>query len=132
MRLLFAALGLMLASCGGAMAATQALTSACDKVNINPDSGIAACTAIINAQDRRYGIATAYTNRCSAYNNKGSYDLAIADCDQAIRLDPRVPAPTTIAASPIITKATGTLPLPIAIKPSGSIRNIPMPTVRAV
>lgn len=29
----------------------------------------------------------AYDNRAHAYNKKGQYDLAIADCDKAIELD---------------------------------------------
>lgn len=35
-------------------------------------------------------MASAYNNRCLAHNYKGEYDLAVADCDQAIRLDPRM------------------------------------------
>jgi hypothetical protein len=30
----------------------------------------------------------AYSNRCSAYRRKGDLDRAIADCTEAIRLDP--------------------------------------------
>jgi len=32
----------------------------------------------------------AYYNRAYAYNEKGEYDLAIADCNRAIELDPNL------------------------------------------
>ena len=53
------------------------------------DAGIAACTSVI-ASDRWSGrdLAWAYTNRCLVYRDKGDLDRAIADCNEAIRLDP--------------------------------------------
>jgi Tfp pilus assembly protein PilF len=40
--------------------------------------------------DKKY--ATAYFNRCSIYNFKKEYDLAIAECSQAIKLGPTADA----------------------------------------
>jgi len=37
-------------------------------------------------------VASAYADRGSAYYNKGENDRAIADCTEAIRLDPRASA----------------------------------------
>ncbi len=54
-----------------------------------PDSRIAACTEVIGAQQTTASDrAVAYYNRGSAYYTKGRYDLAIADCSQALRLQP--------------------------------------------
>ena len=30
-----------------------------------------------------------FANRCNVYNKRGEYDLAIADCDKSIELDPK-------------------------------------------
>jgi lipoprotein NlpI len=55
------------------------------------DQRIAGCTALVESerlsvQDR----AAAYGNRCWAYSDKGNSDRAIADCNDAIRLDPKL------------------------------------------
>jgi tetratricopeptide (TPR) repeat protein len=51
------------------------------------DESIAACTrAIATGQGN---LAWAYANRCLASARKQDHDRAIADCDQAIKLDPR-------------------------------------------
>jgi len=55
------------------------------------DQRIGGCTALIesepaSAQDRAAG----YSNRCWAYSDKGDPDRAIADCNEAIRLDPKL------------------------------------------
>jgi tetratricopeptide (TPR) repeat protein len=52
---------------------------------------IGGCTALVESermsvQDR----AAAYGNRCWAYSDKGYPDRAIADCNDAIRLDPKL------------------------------------------
>jgi lipoprotein NlpI len=59
-------------------------------VNGTGDEEIAACTTAINS-DRWQGshLAWAYNNRGSAYQAKGDNDRAIADYNQAIRLDPK-------------------------------------------
>jgi lipoprotein NlpI len=54
------------------------------------DDKIAACTrAITSGRWTGSGLAWAYVNRGKAYREKGDYDHAIQDYDQAIRLDPK-------------------------------------------
>jgi lipoprotein NlpI len=55
------------------------------------DQRLIGCTALVESrqasmQDRAAG----YSNRCWAYSDKGDPDRAIADCDDAIRLDPKL------------------------------------------
>jgi tetratricopeptide (TPR) repeat protein len=55
------------------------------------DQQLVGCTALVeseraSAQDRAAG----YSNRCWAYSDKGDPDRAIADCNEAIRLDPKL------------------------------------------
>src|ERR1700722_760687 len=54
------------------------------------DDGIAACSRLIVASPRN---ASAFVSRGFAYNNKGDYDRAITDMNEAIRLDPKNPSP---------------------------------------
>jgi tetratricopeptide (TPR) repeat protein len=55
----------------------------------DPDLSISSCTAIIQSgKETRKKLAVTYHNRGIAYGNKGQYDRAIADFDQAIRLNP--------------------------------------------
>ena len=62
--------------------------SVCDTMwETAPDQAIAACTRLIASAKGRT-LATTYYNRGSAYNGKGEYDRAIADLNEAIRLDP--------------------------------------------
>ena len=35
-------------------------------------------------------VTVAYNNRCLGYSDQKNYDRAIAECDQAIRLDPNL------------------------------------------
>jgi len=59
----------------------------------NPDLNIAGCTAYIQSgQESNQDLAGAFSNRGVAYFNKGQFDLAIADYDQAIRLEPALSA----------------------------------------
>src|ERR1700730_10645606 len=61
----------------------------CDDFNFPSDATITACTRLIESEELgRRDLAVTYSNRGLAYNNKGGYDLAIADTSQAIRLDP--------------------------------------------
>ncbi len=84
MRALLLALGLVLASYGGAFADAASDCSQ-DK---DRDLQIRGCTLIIEGRATR-NKPIAYNNRGLAYSIKGDYDRAIADYDQAIRLDPK-------------------------------------------
>src|SRR5215468_7218949 len=55
------------------------------------DAAITACTRLI-ASGRKTGhvLATVYARRGVAYDDKGDYDRAIADFNEAIRLDPKI------------------------------------------
>jgi tetratricopeptide (TPR) repeat protein len=57
---------------------------------VTPDQKLASCTAVIAAGlPTPQSLAIAYTNRGSAHYNKRDLDRAIADYDEAIRLDPK-------------------------------------------
>ncbi len=68
----------------------------CDQRS-DPDSVIHACTEVIT-QEGNPNRASAYSDRCWAYNQKGDYERAIADCTAAIELDPKLLAPTIAGA----------------------------------
>jgi len=53
-----------------------------------PDGMIQGRSAIINRGTDK-DLVGAYSNRCLAYEIRGDHDRAIADCDQAIKLDPK-------------------------------------------
>ena len=54
-----------------------------------PDMMIGGCTAVIQSgRLNTRQLALAFGNRCSAYTSKQDYNRAIADCNQAIRLEP--------------------------------------------
>jgi len=56
------------------------------------DRLIRACTAVIRSgRQNPEELARAFFNRGRAFSDKGQYDRAIADLDQAIRLDPAYP-----------------------------------------
>src|ERR1043165_1126115 len=56
----------------------------------DPDATIAGCTAVIDdAKQKPKGRAAAYFNRGNAQSAKGDAEQAIADYDEAIRLDPK-------------------------------------------
>ena len=53
-------------------------------------SQIRGCTAVINSKAATsVGLAIAYNNRADAYISEGKYDLALADYDRAVVLNPR-------------------------------------------
>jgi len=53
------------------------------------DVAIAACSrAIASGRYKGNNLAALYNNRCAEYNNKGDSGLAVADCNEAIRLNP--------------------------------------------
>jgi tetratricopeptide (TPR) repeat protein len=57
--------------------------------HIDPDRAIHHCTrAIRSGKLSQEDLAITYNNRGSVYDDKGQYDRAIQDYDQAVRLDP--------------------------------------------
>ncbi len=74
----------------GAVAATRAEWATCADTQRRPEAAIAACGRIL--AERRQPArnrAMARNNRCAAFTTKRQYRLALADCDRAVRLDPR-------------------------------------------
>jgi lipoprotein NlpI len=74
-------------------AQTQQQIDWCNNDNnvFSVDQRLSGCTALVkseraSAQDR----AASYGNRCWAYSDKGDPDRAITDCNEAIRLDPKL------------------------------------------
>jgi tetratricopeptide (TPR) repeat protein len=56
---------------------------------ISRDLGISGCTAVIQSgRETASNLATAFSNRGSAYGDKGQHDRAVQDFDQVIQLDP--------------------------------------------
>src|SRR6266404_2615694 len=59
------------------------------RAGASPELAIGACTAIIQSgQETTKGLARALNNRGIAYREKGEYDRAVQDLDEATRLDP--------------------------------------------
>jgi tetratricopeptide (TPR) repeat protein len=57
--------------------------------SVDPDVKITGCTALIQAgQDTTKNLSVIYNNRGIAYDDKGDYDRAIQDFNEAIQLDP--------------------------------------------
>jgi lipoprotein NlpI len=57
----------------------------------DPDLSITGCTAMIRSgRETPQNLTAAFYNRGRAYANKGQYERAIEDLDQAIRLNPNV------------------------------------------
>ncbi len=80
-------IGLVLASLALAMPAVAADDRATCASGA-PDDAINACTRLLAAgQDKGKALAVLYRNRCAAWNGKREADRAIADCNEAIRLD---------------------------------------------
>jgi lipoprotein NlpI len=62
---------------------------ACGQVKA-PDAAIEGCTKVLEDQKQKpKGRAAAYFNRGNAHTAKGDHDAAIADYDEAIKLDPK-------------------------------------------
>jgi len=70
-------------------------------------------------------------DRGLAYRDKGDAARAIADFDQAIKLDPKFAAASRAVASPTATSRTTTAPSPISTMRSGSTPNSPGPSTIA-
>ncbi len=78
---------------GAVMASTgcSRLDNAIKCRSADPDTRIAACTALIQSGQvwTTTKLSTVYNNRGTAYMSKGDHDHAIQDFSDAIRLDPR-------------------------------------------
>jgi tetratricopeptide (TPR) repeat protein len=81
-------IGLVLASCGGALAVSEADRDLCDSPYSNPAATIKACSEIIDTLDTGYVFDAAYLHRGIAHNKKGNFDSAVADFSEAINLNP--------------------------------------------
>ncbi|MGO9485219.1 MAG: tetratricopeptide repeat protein [Rhodomicrobium sp.] len=89
MRASLIGIGLMLLISGNALASSQIDLNTCNNLVKDQDARIVACTSIIASGEHAYAAAVAYNNRGNAYYYKHDYDLAIADYDQAIKLNPQ-------------------------------------------
>jgi tetratricopeptide (TPR) repeat protein len=78
-------------SAGAQSTETQRESRLCGSGDGVLDMEISACTQEIHSQSANNSVEVrtlAYISRGNAYANKGQHDLAIADFDQAIRLNP--------------------------------------------
>lgn len=85
--------GIVLLAAAGSVLASVGVVVAGDREDCaatgNPDQSIAACARVIAGDaETAANRAAAYKNRGNAYYNKKDYDGAIADYNEAIRLDP--------------------------------------------
>ena len=98
------------------------------------DQQIAGCTAITQSgqETEKDRLAKAYSSRGIAWLDKGDFDRAIADFNDAIRLDPTRAAPYKVAAALGEAKAISAAPPPISTRRSGSIRHSRLPSTTAV
>jgi tetratricopeptide (TPR) repeat protein len=68
---------------------SQDVTACINEAKASPDIQIGGCTtAIQSGRWKGKDLAWAFSNRGVAYYNKGQYDRAIQDYDQAIKLNP--------------------------------------------
>src|ERR1700722_18813971 len=75
-----------------AMAAVQKDLQDCNQA-VDLDRQIAGCTRLLSFPPARNIRTSLFNNRGNAWYSKGEYDRAIADFDEAIRLDPKGPFP---------------------------------------
>jgi tetratricopeptide (TPR) repeat protein len=83
----------LIASCPltAAIGASQKLVNSCLQLD-DPDLGISACTRLLNDPvfaKIKNNVSLLHGDRASAYFNKGDYDRALLDLDEALRDDPR-------------------------------------------
>ena len=86
---LFVAIGFLLSASAGAVSPQQ--LDWCKNMSdaYSPDLRIQGCTAAIQSgQWSGKNLAWAFIDRCFGYFVKRDYDNAVADCNQAIELDP--------------------------------------------
>jgi tetratricopeptide (TPR) repeat protein len=88
-RALLIATGLVFVISGNSFSSSQTDRDTCDNPMKDMDAIIAACTNIIASGEQVYSAAVTYRRRGDAYYYKHDYDLAIADYDQAIKLNPQ-------------------------------------------
>ncbi|HEX5845114.1 MAG TPA: tetratricopeptide repeat protein [Rhodoplanes sp.] len=91
--LLLAILAACLIAAGVSSAASAKRDRDWDTCNgSDDDASIIGCTNVLNrgARETQSDRATAYNNRGWSYSDKGDHDRAIADFDEAIRLDPKL------------------------------------------
>src|SRR6267378_1977540 len=68
---------------------SQAWTWCVNDAKASADLQISGCTTVIQSgRETTRNIAIAFNNRGNAYHDKKEYDRAIADYDQAVKLDP--------------------------------------------
>jgi len=80
----------LLLGTGSGLVSRASADDATSCVKASGDEAIAACTrAIASGEFQGHNLAALYVNRCSVNHAKGDYDRAIADCNEAIRLDPK-------------------------------------------
>ena len=74
---------------GAAMTAFVAFPAWADDLSLCLDKQVEACTRLIESgQNDKNRLANFFIHRGIAHQAKGEFDLAIADCSEAIRLDP--------------------------------------------
>jgi tetratricopeptide (TPR) repeat protein len=85
-------IGATLVLAAPALAASDADWNQCAETNnrASADRNIAACNRILNDGSEAPYRARALSNRCALWKTKGEIDRAIVDCNQAIRLDPKL------------------------------------------
>jgi tetratricopeptide (TPR) repeat protein len=92
-RLIFAAVAMVVPLIGTAHAQTSPTWQRCinEPRQVETDEQIAACTTLIDGgQESRTNLAAAHVNRGIALRRKGDSDKALADYDEAVRLQPDV------------------------------------------
>ena len=124
--------------------------------NASGEAAIVACTrAISSGRYNGHDLAVLYSNRGVEYSAKGDHENAIADYNEAIRLDPKIAEAYNnrgnawrnkgdydraiadyneairLDPTPGGTSVTSTAPSLITMRRSGSIRNMPKPTTIA-
>src|SRR6185312_13743433 len=86
-----------------------------------PEEALAGCTALIEggklSQDK---LATAYANRCLVHTQRKASDLAIADCTQAIAIEPGNALAYAQRGEALAGKATSSVALPTSTRPCAS------------
>ena len=103
-----------------------------NKEKASPDLQVSGCTTVIQSgKETKKNLSIAFNNRGNGYRAKNYNDTALADYNQAIRLDPNNPPPLTAAATSTRTIRITTAPSPNTTRRSSFSRNTPRPTTAA-